>query len=154
MTIEPFVEKYLQALRALHALSALDQDDPELHVRLVAFYCARTSLPTPSDLYALELMPDITVTRMESLDPTVRDAAKEGLARLGFSEPDLEKLNTEYLQKHPDSGASILACARSVYELRGETARSEVEAACFQLEKKELSVDISVRATGQCFEQR
>ncbi|KAA1473007.1 N-terminal acetyltransferase A, auxiliary subunit [Dentipellis sp. KUC8613] len=90
--------KYLQAARALKHAKKLDEQHPDLHVRLLHFRKTHAALSSP--------LP-------EPVGPVVSAA----LAELLPNELSSEAANAQYLQQHPSSATAILAAARGLHIL-------------------------------------
>ncbi|KAJ7599220.1 NMDA receptor-regulated protein 1-domain-containing protein [Mycena floridula] len=95
-------KKTLQAIKALNHARALDPQHPELHIRAVDFRQRTLTVPAAP------------------IGPLV----SETLAQLLPDEISLETFNSQYLQRHSRSAASIIAAAKVAKSL--ETARDEV----------------------------
>lgn len=120
---QPLAGKYLQAVRALNHLSAVDKNSPALHERLVVF---------------VHLVRD----GKTELSPAQDAVVKSALEALVPGDIGAGALNSQYLQQHGEDPAAVLACARAAQ--RTGASVTEVEDAVFPIPQLEASVTIPV----------
>ncbi|KIM24065.1 hypothetical protein M408DRAFT_331983 [Serendipita vermifera MAFF 305830] len=116
-------KKYLQALRALESVRAIDASHPQLHYRLI-------------DLQVIVSTSDQDATSMEMT------LLKEGIAKLAPGEQSPAAQNSQYLQANGSNADAILAAARASHRLGASTA--EIEETAHLLLQQDVSVDHSL----------
>ncbi|KAF9788345.1 NMDA receptor-regulated protein 1a [Thelephora terrestris] len=120
-------KRYLQAVKALLHVSALDPGDPELHVRLVDI---RKFWPT----------------LLQSPPAPIGPTASEVLEELIPSSTNLETYNAQYLQRGGSSASVVLAAAKASRILG--SPEDEISSTVFNLLNPDvdLSIEVSVEA--------
>ncbi|TDL19618.1 N-terminal acetyltransferase A auxiliary subunit [Rickenella mellea] len=114
-------QKYLLAAKALLKARGLKGEDGELHIRIVDFKQRVSSLPQlPAD--------------------PIGPALASALALILPDELALETYNSQYLQRHASSAASVLAAAKVAHNLHAPI--EEVEDLLFRLTTPEVNDDI------------
>lgn len=138
-----FLEKYVQAARALYTCHDIDSQDPELHVRIVDFkqrgLLNLTSLVWPNllTLYA-------TVSSLASpLPPTINSVVTSAISALIPEELQPETFDSQYRQRHSTSALSVLASAKVSSLLKAPL--NEVEETVFSILSQGVDVDVKVR---------
>ncbi|KIP11893.1 hypothetical protein PHLGIDRAFT_82848 [Phlebiopsis gigantea 11061_1 CR5-6] len=113
-------KKYLQASQALNRAQALDEDHPELHVRLVHFKKTVSTLPQEPP---------------SPIGPVLSQAS----SRLFSADIALDTYNSQFLQRHPGSPKATLAFAKSLQTLGSPL--EEIESTLFGLLHGEANLD-------------
>ncbi|KAF8886487.1 NMDA receptor-regulated protein 1-domain-containing protein [Infundibulicybe gibba] len=120
-------KKFLQAVKALNRARAIDPEHPELHIRLVDFHQAASSLSQPPPSPIGPVFMDIKTTLF----------------------PDnlsIETFNSQYLQRHSTSAPAILASARVLQKLKAPP--EEIDDTVFLTLKEDVVLDLKVAITA------
>lgn len=136
-----FAEKYVQASKALLQAHSLDEQHPELHVRVVDFKQRGTCFSSCVDNFATYGTIIVSSLPKPPAGP-VNVVLTSALDTLLPTELALETFNSQYLQRHSTSPLAILAAARVLVKL--SSPKDEVEGAVFSLLAPEVKLDIKV----------
>ena len=134
----------MQAIQALNRARALDENHPELHVRLVHYKKIGKRAQPSAQLEVLKCtMRSVSSLAQEPPSP-IGLVISQSLSKLLPAEVTLDTFNSQYLQRHPASPRATFAFAKALKIL--DASVDEVESSLFGLLHPEANLDIKVSA--------